>query len=81
MHAQRGLQYLGLCVCVSVKSHLTYGTFISPENAVTYSAGNDGQKFVEICLKRLCSRVVLRKMSEKANMLIISTYLRSAFSA
>ena len=22
-HAQRGLQYLGLCVCVSVKSHLT----------------------------------------------------------
>ena len=50
MHAQRGLQYLGLCVCVSVcpsvkKSHLTYGAVsVRPENAVTYSAGNEGQK-------------------------------------
>ena len=31
-------------VCVSVKSHLTYGASIRPENAVTYSAGNGGQK-------------------------------------
>ena len=29
-----------MCVCVSVKSHLTYG--VRPENAVTYSAGNEG---------------------------------------
>ena len=43
-HAQRGLQYLGLCVCLSVKSHLTYKTSVRPENAVTYSAGNEGQK-------------------------------------
>ena len=47
-HAQRGLQYLGLsvclCVCLSVKSHLTYGASVRPENAVTYSAGNEGQK-------------------------------------
>ena len=32
-----------LCVCVSVRSHLTYGASVS-ENAVTYSAGNEGQK-------------------------------------
>ena len=33
-----------LCVCVSVKSHLTSGASVRPENAVTYSAGNEGQK-------------------------------------
>ena len=27
------------------KSHLTYGASVRPENAVTYSAGNEGQKF------------------------------------
>ena len=48
MHAQRGLLYLGLCVCLSVclsvKSHLTYGVSVHPENAVIYSAGKEGQK-------------------------------------
>ena len=33
-----------LCVCLSVKSHLTYGASVRPENAVTYSRGNEGQK-------------------------------------
>ena len=33
-----------VAVCVSVKSHLTYGASVRPENAVTYSAGNEGQK-------------------------------------
>ena len=33
----------GLRVCVSVKSHLTYGASVRPEHAVTYSAGNEGQ--------------------------------------
>ena len=37
-HAQRGLR-----VCVSVKSHLTYGASVRPENTVTYSAGNEDQ--------------------------------------
>ena len=32
-----------VCVCVSVKSHVTYGAYFRPENAVTYSAGNEGQ--------------------------------------
>ena len=35
---------LCVCVSVSVKSHLTYGASVRPENAVTYSAGNEGQK-------------------------------------
>ena len=39
------------------------------------------KKFVGIYLKRLCSRVMPRNMSEKANMLIIQTYPMSAFSA
>ena len=33
-----------VCVCLSVKSHLTYGASVRPENAVTYSEGNEGQK-------------------------------------
>ena len=37
-------QSVCLSVCVSVKSHLTYGASVRPENAVTYSAGNEGQK-------------------------------------
>ena len=32
-----------MCVCLSVKQHLTYGASVRPENAVTYSAGNEGQ--------------------------------------
>ena len=33
-----------VCVCLSVKSHLTYGASVRPENAVTYSVGNEGKK-------------------------------------
>ena len=29
---------------MSVKSHLTYGASVRPENAVTFSAGNEGQR-------------------------------------
>ena len=43
-------------VCVSVKSHLTSGASVRPENAVTYSAGNEGQKFVGFSLKPLRCR-------------------------
>ena len=31
-------------VCLSVKSHLTYGASVRPEIDVTYSAGNKGGK-------------------------------------
>ena len=43
-------------VCLSVKSHLTYGASVRPENAVTYSAGNEGPKFVGFSLKPLRCR-------------------------
>ena len=33
-----------MSVCVSVKSHLTLEASLRPENAVTYSVGNEGQK-------------------------------------
>ena len=33
-----------VCVCVSVKSNLTSGASVRPENIVAYSAGNGGQK-------------------------------------
>ena len=56
---------IGLCVCLL--TNLTYGAFARPENAVTYSAGNEGQG---ICLKRLRLRVMQRNTSEKANMLL-----------
>ena len=40
-------------VCLSVKSHLTYGASVRPENAVTYY---EGQKFVGFSLKPLRCR-------------------------
>ena len=70
-----------LSVCLCVKSHLTYGASVRPENAVTTQRTTKVKKFVWICLKLLRSRVMLRNMSEKANMLIIPTYPQSAFSA
>ena len=33
-----------LSVCLSVKRHLISGATVRPENAVTYSADNEGQK-------------------------------------
>ena len=33
-----------VCVCLSVKQHLTYGASVRPENAVTYSAGTEVKK-------------------------------------
>ena len=43
-------------VCLSVKSHLTYGASVRPENAVTYSAGNEGQKICGVFLKPMRCR-------------------------
>ena len=40
----RNYTWVCLCVCLSVKSHLTCGAFVRPENAVMYSAGKEGQK-------------------------------------
>ena len=53
MHAvcAEGLHFSAVnCVCVSVfvsvKSHLTYGASVRPVNAVTSSAGNEGQNYL-----------------------------------
>ena len=54
-HVQRGLQYLPcLCVCLSIKSHLTSGASVCRENAVTYSVGNEDQT---VCGTFCCSIV------------------------
>ena len=58
-HAQEGYSsWVCGSVCLSVKSHLTSGASVRPENTVVYSAGNGGQKFVGFSLKPLCSRVM-----------------------
>ena len=65
-------------VCVSVKSHLTYGASVRPENAVTYSAGNEGQKMCGVFsetapLQRSSTPSIVRPcvQSRKARMPII----------
>ena len=72
-HAQRGLQYLGLsvCLCVCLLSHIspTERLFVLKTLSRTQRA-TKVKKFVAICLKLLRSRVMPRNMSEKANMLI-----------
>ena len=47
-----------MCVCLSVKSHLTSGAPVHPETSVTYSAGNGGQIYVGFSLKPLPSKVM-----------------------
>ena len=47
-----------MSVCLSVKSYLTSGASVRPENTVGYSAGNGGQKIVGFSLKPLRSRVM-----------------------
>ena len=44
MRSEGYSSWVCLSVCLFVKSHLTYGASVRPENAVMYSAGNDGQK-------------------------------------
>ena len=41
---------------MSVKSNLTSGVSVRPENSVTYSTDNEGQKFVGFSLKTLRCR-------------------------
>ena len=48
-----------MCVCLSVKSHLTSGTFVCGENAATYLANNEGQKICGV----FSENVVLQRLS------------------
>ena len=45
-YVQEGYCSRPVCVsvCLSVKSHLTSGASVRPENTLTYSAGNGGRK-------------------------------------
>ena len=61
-------------MCLSVKSHLTYGACVRPENAVTYSAGNEGQKLCGDLPETTVFKSYAAKHKRKANMLIIPTY-------
>ena len=47
-----------LSVCVFVKSHLTSGASVQPENTVTYSAGNGGPKICRVFSETLHLRVM-----------------------
>ena len=49
-----------------VDMHLTYGASVCPENAVTYSAGNEGHNICGDLPETTASRVMPRNMSEKA---------------
>ena len=70
-----------VCVCLSVKSHLTYGASVRPENAVTYSAGNEGQKICGDLPETTAFESYAAKHERKSQLLIFTTYPMSAFSA
>ena len=64
-----------MCLSVCLKSHLTYGASVRPENPVTYSAGNEGQNICgDLPETTAFKNYAAKHMSEKANMLIIPTY-------
>ena len=71
-----------VCVCLSVKSHLTSGASVRPENAVTYSAGDEGQKICGVFsetapLPRSSTPSVVRPCVESAIFLV---YAHAYFS-
>ena len=68
-------------VCVSVKSHLTYGASIRPGNAVTYSIGKNGKIFSGDLPETTAFKSYAAKHERKSQLLIVLTYPWSAFSA
>ena len=68
-------------VCLSVMSHLTYGASVRPENAVTYSAGNEGQKICGDLPETTAFKSYAAKHERKSQYANFQTYPRSAFSA
>ena len=68
-------------VCLSVKSHLTYGASVRPENAVTYSAGNEGQNICGDLPETTAFKSYAAKHERKSQYANFQTYPRSAFSA
>ena len=54
-----------VCVCLSVKSHLTSGGSVHPENTVMYSAGNGGKKICGVFFKTATFKSYGVKMQAK----------------
>ena len=50
-----GESYSSWSMCLSVKSHLTSGASVHPENTVMYSSRNGGQNFLGFSLIQHCS--------------------------
>ena len=67
--------------CVSVKSHLTYRASVRPENAVTYSAGNEGQKYCGDLPETTAFNGYAAKHERKSQYANLSDLPMSAFSA
>ena len=68
-----------LCVCVSVKSHLTSGASVRPENTVTYSAGNESQNPQDLqaglnVLQQYCLKWALTVTHSKTKVLIFGSF-------
>ena len=74
---------LSVCVsvCLSVKSNLTYGASVRPENAVTYSAGNEGQKICGDLPETTAFKSYATKHELKSQLLNYSDLPMSDFSA
>ena len=70
-----------MSVCLSVKSHLTYGASVRPENAVTYSAGNEGQKICGDLHETTAFKSYAAKHERKSQYANYSDLPMSAFSA
>ena len=62
-------------MCVSVKSHLTSGASVRPENTVTYSAGNGGQKICGVFFETAPFKSYGVKRKQKSQLLIRSSLL------
>ena len=62
-----------LCVCVCVKSNLTSGALVRPENTVMYSAGNGGQKICGVFFETAPFRSYGMKRKRKSQLLIRSS--------
>ena len=56
-----------LSVCLSIKSHLTSGVSVRPENTVTYSAGNGGQTIYGVFFKTESYGMKCKQKSQYAN--------------
>ena len=65
-----------MCVCVSVKSHLTSGASVRPENTVAYSAGNGGQKLCGVFFETAPLKSYGVKHKRKSQLLIRSSLPR-----